>query len=76
MVAFQPRLPGLELQTTQYDYAANGTPEKRYLITAWVPIPADGRVHGLYRRQDHYLLPKLALTQTTIGRDSMILRNH
>jgi YidC/Oxa1 family membrane protein insertase len=48
---------GLELQTTQYDYSANGHPEKRYLITAWVPIPSDGSRSVIYTGpKDHYLL--------------------
>jgi YidC/Oxa1 family membrane protein insertase len=48
---------GLELRTTQYDYSANGKPEKRYLITAWVPIPADGTRSAIYTGpKDHYLL--------------------
>ncbi len=48
---------GLELQTTQYDYSANGSPEKRYLITAWVPIPSDGSRSVIYAGpKDHYLL--------------------
>ena len=51
------RLEGLELQTTQYDFSANGKPEKRYLITAWVPIPTDGARSAVYTGpKDHYLL--------------------
>jgi len=51
------KLEGLELQTTQYDYSGNGTPEKRYLITAWVPIPTDGARSSVYTGpKDHYLL--------------------
>ncbi|MFN2492199.1 MAG: membrane protein insertase YidC [Pyrinomonadaceae bacterium] len=51
------RLEGLELQTTQYDYTGNGTPEKRYLTTAWVPIPADGSRTVVYAGpKDHFLL--------------------
>jgi YidC/Oxa1 family membrane protein insertase len=50
-------LEGLELQTTQYDYPGNGKPEKRYLITAWVPLPTDGTRSALYTGpKDHYLL--------------------
>lgn len=50
-------LDGLELQTTQYDYSGNGKPEKRYLITAWVPIPTDGSRSALYTGpKDHYVL--------------------
>ena len=51
------KLEGLELQTTQYDYSGNGKPEKRYLITAWVPIPTDGTRSAVYTGpKDHYLL--------------------
>jgi YidC/Oxa1 family membrane protein insertase len=69
------RLPGLELQTTQYDYAGNGTPEKRYLITAWVPIPADGSRSAVYTGpKDHYLLTQTnAQLRQTTGRDSVDL---
>jgi YidC/Oxa1 family membrane protein insertase len=50
-------LDGLELQTTQFDYTGNGKPEKRYLITAWVPIPTDGSRSAVYTGpKDHYLL--------------------
>ncbi|MGH9931588.1 MAG: membrane protein insertase YidC [Pyrinomonadaceae bacterium] len=58
MVAIPARkLEGLELQTTQYDYSGNGKPEKRYLITAWVPIPTDGTRSTIYTGpKDHYLL--------------------
>ena len=69
------RLPGLELQTTQYDYAGNGTPQKRYLITAWVPIPADGSRSAVYTGpKDHYLLTQTsAQLRQTISRDSIDL---
>lgn len=51
------RVEGLELQTTQYNYAGNGQPEKRYLITAWAPIPTDGTRSALYSGpKDHFLL--------------------
>jgi YidC/Oxa1 family membrane protein insertase len=49
------KLEGLELQTAQYDYSANGKPEKRYLITAWVPVPTDGAHTAIYTGpKDHY----------------------
>jgi YidC/Oxa1 family membrane protein insertase len=69
------RLPGLELQTTQYDYAGNGTPEKRYLITAWVPIPTDGSRSAVYTGpKDHYLLTQTsAQLRQAIGRESIDL---
>jgi YidC/Oxa1 family membrane protein insertase len=51
------RLEGLEIHTTQYDYTGNGKPEKRYLITAWVPVPTDGSRTIIYAGpKDHYLL--------------------
>jgi YidC/Oxa1 family membrane protein insertase len=57
VVAPAKKLEGLELQTTQYDYSANGNPEKRYLITAWVPIPTNGARSAVFTGpKDHYLL--------------------
>ncbi|HEX8143560.1 MAG TPA: membrane protein insertase YidC [Pyrinomonadaceae bacterium] len=48
---------GLEFRTAQYDYQANGKPESRYLISALVPIPADGSRTWIYAGpKDHYLL--------------------
>ena len=69
------RLEGLELQTTQYDYAANGKPEKRYLIAAWVPIPSDGTRSALYTGpKDHYLLTQASVNlKQTFGRSSIDL---
>ena len=72
MVAVPARkLPNLEIQTTQYDYAGNGKPEKRYLISAWVPIPADGSRSALYTGpKDHYLLTQAtAQLRQALGRD-------
>jgi YidC/Oxa1 family membrane protein insertase len=51
------RLEGLDLQTTQYDYTGNGKTEKRFLTTAWVPIPTDGSHTVVYAGpKDHFLL--------------------
>ena len=59
VVAPSRPLPGLELQTTQYNYTGNGAAEKRYLTTAWVPVPADGSRSSVYTGpKDHYLLTK------------------
>ena len=73
MVAVPARkLEGLELQTTQYDYSGNGKPEKRYLITAWVPIPTDGSRSAVYTGpKDHYLL-----TQTSAQLSQALRRDN
>jgi YidC/Oxa1 family membrane protein insertase len=69
------KLEGLELQTTQYDYSGNGKPEKRYLITAWVPIPTDGTRSAVYAGpKDHYLLTDArGKLRAALGRDTIDL---
>jgi YidC/Oxa1 family membrane protein insertase len=69
------RLEGLEVQTTQYDFSGNGKPEKRYLITAWVPVPTDGSHSAVYTGpKDHYLLTQgSAQLRQTLGRASVDL---
>ncbi len=64
------RLEGLEFQTTQYDHQVNGYAEKRYLTTAWVPIPADGSLTEVYAGpKDHYLLTESSQTiSAVVGR--------
>ncbi len=65
------RLEGLELHTSAYEYTANGKPEKRYLTTAWVPVPTDGSHTIVYTGpKDHYLLTQASsrLSQT-VGRN-------
>jgi YidC/Oxa1 family membrane protein insertase len=49
---------GLEYKTVAYEYKPNsGTPEKRYLVTAFVPVPSDGSSTIVYTGpKDHYLL--------------------
>ena len=65
------RLEGLELHTAQYDYTSNGKPEKRYLTTAWVPIPTDGSHTIVYTGpKDHYLL-----TQASANLSQVVGRN-
>src|SRR5215217_4131521 len=59
MVAVPTRMTeGLEYRTVSYEHKPNGgTPEKRYLITAFVPVPADGSRTIIYSGpKDHYLL--------------------
>ncbi len=51
------RLEGLEFRTVQYDFQVNGTPEKRYLVEAIVPVPMDGSKTILYvGPKDHFIL--------------------
>jgi YidC/Oxa1 family membrane protein insertase len=51
------RTEGLEYRTVQYDYQSNGKAEKRYLISAFLPIGADGSHTIIYAGpKDHYLL--------------------
>jgi YidC/Oxa1 family membrane protein insertase len=48
---------GLEFRTTQFDYQGNGKPESRYLVSALIPVPADGSPTRIYTGpKDHYLL--------------------
>ena len=60
MVAVPPqKIDGLEYRTTAYEHKhdGGGAPEKRFLITAYVPIPADGSRSIIYSGpKDHYLL--------------------
>jgi YidC/Oxa1 family membrane protein insertase len=60
MVVVPPqKIEGLEYRTTAYEHkpAGGGAPEKRFLITAYVPIPADGSPSIIYSGpKDHYLL--------------------
>jgi YidC/Oxa1 family membrane protein insertase len=59
MVAIPPqKTEGLEYRTTAYEHKHDGAaPEKRFLITAYVPIPADGSRSIIYSGpKDHYLL--------------------
>jgi YidC/Oxa1 family membrane protein insertase len=59
MVAVPPqRTEGLEFRTTAYEHKQDGAaPEKRFLVTAYVPIPSDGSRSLIYAGpKDHYLL--------------------
>jgi len=59
MVAVPPRrVEGLEYRTVAYEHKPNGgTAEKRYLISALVPVPSDGSRTVIYAGpKDHYLL--------------------
>jgi len=53
------RTQGLEYLTTAYERKVNGKTEKRHLIRALVPIPADGSKSVVYvGPKDHYVLKK------------------
>ena len=58
MVAIPPdRTPGLQFRTVAYEHDAGGTKEERYLISAFVPVPSDGRTTLVYAGpKDHDLL--------------------
>ena len=59
MVAVPARkTEGLEYRTVAYEHKhSDGTPEKRILVTALVPIPSDGSRNIIYTGpKDHYLL--------------------
>jgi YidC/Oxa1 family membrane protein insertase len=59
MVAVTPQsVNGLEYRTVAYEHKdKNGKPEKRYLITASVPVPADGSHTIIYAGpKDHSVL--------------------
>jgi YidC/Oxa1 family membrane protein insertase len=58
MVAVPPqKIEGLEYRTVAYEHKTNGSAEKRHLITAYVPAPADGSRTVIYAGpKDHYLL--------------------
>ncbi len=70
---------GLEYRTVAYEHKHNGgSPEKRYLITAFVPIPSDGSRTIIYSGpKDHYLLTAgsrdiSAVVQRPIDLDGLI----
>ncbi len=58
MVAIPAKVTeGLEFRTIQYDHKTNANVEKRYLTSAWLPIPADGSRTAIYTGpKDHFIL--------------------
>jgi YidC/Oxa1 family membrane protein insertase len=51
------RVQGLEYLTTAYELKDNGKPEKKFLLRALVPVPADGSKSVVYvGPKDHYVL--------------------
>jgi YidC/Oxa1 family membrane protein insertase len=80
MVAVPPqKTEGLEYRTTAYEHKVEGgNPEKRFFITAYVPIPSDGSRTLIYAGpKDHYLLEDASTHVTellgrTVDLDGMI----
>jgi len=51
------KVDGVDYVTSEYDEQQNGKPEKKYLISALVPVPTDGSRTKLYiGPKDHYVL--------------------
>jgi YidC/Oxa1 family membrane protein insertase len=65
------RMEGLEYHTTAYQAPNSSKPEKRYLITAFVPVPTDGSRTIVYvGPKDHYLLTDASKEiAATVGRN-------
>ena len=63
MVAILPKpSEGLEFRTAKYEHEANGTKEERFLLTAFVNVPADGSLTRLYvGPKDHDLLDQASV---------------
>src|SRR5688572_1739 len=80
MVAVPPSAAeGLEYRTVSYEHKPNGgAAEKRYLITAFVPVPSDGARAIIYAGpKDHYILSNASTeisqtTQRTVDLDGLI----
>jgi YidC/Oxa1 family membrane protein insertase len=70
---------GLEYRTVAYEHKLpNGSPEKRYLVTGFVPMPADGTHTLVYAGpKDHYLLKTASediskIAQRSVDLDGLI----
>jgi len=63
MVAIPPKpTEGLEFRTAKYEHEAEGNKEERFLLTAYVNVPADGSLTRLYvGPKDHDLLDQASL---------------
>ncbi|HZH30218.1 MAG TPA: membrane protein insertase YidC [Pyrinomonadaceae bacterium] len=63
MVAIPPKpTEGLEFRTVKYQHEAEGTKEDRFLLTAYVNVPADGSLTRVYvGPKDHDLLDQASV---------------
>ena len=74
------KVEGLEYRTAAYEYkpANGGNPEKRFLVTAYLPVPADGSPTFIYAGpKDHELLTQSSedlgrMVQRTIDLEGLI----
>jgi len=74
------KVEGLDYRTAAYEYkpANGGNPEKRFLVTAYLPVPADGSQTIIYAGpKDHELLSNssvalTAMVQRPIDLDGLI----
>ena len=79
VVVPRQKVDGLEYRTVAYEYKPNGgTAEKRYLTSAFVPMPADGSRSVVYAGpKDHYILQQVnsnltAAVNRPVDLDSLI----
>jgi YidC/Oxa1 family membrane protein insertase len=80
MAAVPPRpADSLEIRTAKYEHDTNGSKEERFLITAYLSIPADGSTTRLYvGPKDHNLLTEAnreiaqAMPGRTVDLDGLI----
>ena len=68
MVAVPARaVDGVEYRTVQYDHEVNGTKEKRYLTSGFVPVVTDGSKTVVYTGpKDHFILTNANQAVSTI----------
>jgi YidC/Oxa1 family membrane protein insertase len=65
---------GLEYRTAAYDFQHEGDkPEKRFLVTAFVPLPEDGKTLIYAGPKDHYLLTDASKEATAVTQRSVDL---
>lgn len=73
MVAIPPKpTEGLEFRTAKYQHEAGGNKEERFLLTAYVNVPADGSLTRLYvGPKDHDLLDQASVEiGKSVGRET------
>jgi len=66
---------GLDYRTTAYEVPVDGKQEKHYLVTASVPLPADGHTLIYSGPKDHYLLGEASKDVSTLAQRKVDLEN-